>query len=172
MLFHKPQTDPRMPKLGAITPDFTLPDVKGKKQRLASLLSATKGKPLQMWFYCACNRCTEAAREWGQLQKSNDKKSPMPMPMTLIVFLGDAKTAVSWSKSVGLDEKQTLIVCDPEAKISENLYHASPCPRSFVLDAKGKILYVNNGPDDGNDDSPAKLIVAKTVSILRDLKTK
>jgi peroxiredoxin len=170
MFFRKPQTDPRMPKADTRAPDFTLPDTKGKKQRLVSLLSATKGKPLQMWFFCACNRCTEAAREWGQLQKSTDKKNSMPM--TIIVFLGDAKTAVSWSKSVGLDEKQTVIVCDPEAKVSENLYHASPCPRSFVLDNKGKILYINNGPDDGNDDSPAKLIVAKTVSTLQRLNPK
>ena len=165
MPYRKRETDPRMPKAGTKTPDFVLPDTNTKKQRLASLLSSTKGKPLQMWFFCACNRCTEAARSWGQLQKSDTKENPLPQ--TVIVFLGDAKTGISWAKSVGLDDKQTTILCDPEAKVSENLYHASPCPRSFVLDNKGKILYVNNGPDDGEENSPASLIVAKTISALR-----
>ena len=87
-------------------------------------------------------------------------------PVTLIVFMGDAAAARAYAASAGLDMKQTVLLPDPDFKVTR-LYHAMPCPRLYVLDGNGLLRYVNRHPDDAPQKAPAALLVAKTIDGLR-----
>lgn len=173
-----PATD-RLPSVGKPAPDFIKSDVFGKKCRLADF----QGRPAVLFFFCGCSWCREVAEEWATLQqtqalplfpvKGGDRlpgkqSEPIP-PATLLVYQGTPPEIKALAATTHLDLKQTILLSDADRKIADALYHADPCPRVLVLDAQGIVRYINRGPDDKPREAPASLIIARTLTTLRNL---
>jgi len=170
------------PKVGRTAPTFKLTDTYGKKQTLA----AFRGRRVALFFFCGCSPCGDVAREWALLQRSgalleeetarrNNGSAPLaahPLPkppVTLVVYSGlNADMARTLSKNYSLDLPQTILVPDPDMRVSAQTYRADPCPRVFVLDTTGVLRYTNDHADDRPPKAPALVIVSRALSALRD----
>jgi peroxiredoxin len=153
-----------LPPVGGPAPTFTLADAEGKTRALAE----GKGRPIALFFFCGCSWCADMAKEWATLQQGHALTGTASMhPLTVIVYSGTAAEAKDLAKASGLDLGQTLLLCDPDLHVTQDLYHSEPCPRVFVLDGRGVVRYVNAGPDDKPREAPATVIAAKTLSALR-----
>ncbi len=171
----KTAADTTLPENHA-TPAFTLKDAGGAKHSLADY----KGRSFVVYFACGCKWCHEFGREWAQMQRSGvltdaitptDANAPLSAgeekpPWTLLVFMGDAAAAKAYAAEVGLDLKQTVLLPDPNLKVTQT-YHAMPCPRLYVLDKNGLLRYVNSHVDDAPQKAAANVLAAKTVDGLR-----
>jgi peroxiredoxin len=167
--------------VGSPAPGFTLPDLWGKQRSLASLQAK---RALALFFFCGCSRCAAVARDWAQLQRSSalsgdtaarrftargDRKQPVSAPSasawTIVVFQGGADGARELAVASGLVRERTTFLCDAAHRVTLQ-YQADPCPRVFVLDRKGVIRYVNNGPDDLPESGPSVIIASKALAAL------
>lgn len=162
-----------------LAPAFTLLGVDGKTHDLAGY----RGQPVALFFFCGCVYCHRCAGAWSEVQRSgtlaqmagnstpnataaSPRTKVAAALLTLVLFHGEAAEARDFATATRLDPKQTVLLLDPDEKISA-LYKADPCPRVFVLDAAGRMRYTNdeNGPE--SYKIPAPLIVARTVDALR-----
>jgi hypothetical protein len=155
-------------------PAFTLKDVDGTSHTLAEY----RGRPVVVCFACGCQWCHDFGVQWAQMQRSGvltdavaptDPNAPPDAnksPLTLVVFMGEAAAARAYAVGVGLDLKQTVLLPDPDYKVTR-LYHAMPCPRLYVLDGAGLLRYVNRHTDDMPQKAAATVLVAKTIDGLR-----
>lgn len=154
------------PKTAAVSEaiPFTLTDLQGKTRALADY----RGRSVTLCFYCGCEWCHECARLWGTLQRSGalPGNAGKMAPKTLIVFLGDADGARAFAAATGLDTTQTVFLTDSKLSVASR-YKALPCPRLFVLDARGTIRYVNDHVDDAPQKAPAATIITRAVDALR-----
>jgi hypothetical protein len=153
------------PQSGKAAPDFALNDWNGKRQTLF----AFRGRPVALFFFCGCESCYATAREWATaLPSVNTVKKGNPRPQTIITYTEmSAKSARSLARSASLSDKDAVFLLDSDAKIARDRYHAEPCPRVFVLDARGVLRYTNEHEEDAPRVASASLLVAKTVSALR-----
>jgi peroxiredoxin len=151
-----------LPSLGRPAPAFTLTDADGK----ARSLSEWEGRPVALFFFCGCSWCAEVAKEWGLRQREQGPNGAAP-PLTVIVYSGDAAEAKALAKESGLDARATVLLCDPDLRVTQDIYHSEPCPRVFVLDGQRTVRYVNAGPDDRPREAPAAVIAAKALAALR-----
>ncbi len=148
-----------LPQTGHLAPPFTLTDTTGKP----FVLTATRGRPLALFFFCGCPWCAEVAKAWGQTQRG----ARLPASTeTAVIFAGDKAAASDFAAKNGLDVSQTLLLPDPDSKVTETVYKSNSCPRAFVLDPKGVITYTNDHPDDQPRIAPAKIIVSHTLEAL------
>jgi len=153
-----------LPPVGGLAPAFTLADTEGKTRSLAE----GKGRPVALFFFCGCSWCADMAKEWATLQQGHALTSVASIPpLTVIVYSGTGAEAKEIAKASGLDLGQTMLLCDPDLHVTQDLYHSEPCPRVFVLDGRGVVRYVNAGPDDKPREASAAVIAAKTLSALR-----
>lgn len=143
----------------APAPDFHLRDVSGKLRSLQQF----RGQPLVLFFFCGCIPCHNCAALWGEMQRTG---AVPPTARTLAVFLGDGAAAQSFAKETGLLVRQTVLLADPELKVAR-LYRAAPCPRVFVLDAAGRILYTNNHKEDAHQSASAAAVLSRVIDALR-----
>jgi len=161
---------------------FSLKDTDGKIVTLDSF----RGRPTVLFFFCGCSWCLDVARSWATLQHGNalpgaDTPPVAPKqgsasvapparpvrPTTVIIYSSDREETAAFAKRSGLDTAQTIFLSDEDLHVTDDLYHADPCPRAFVLDAAGRIRYTNTGKDDQPRVAPADIIVAKTLNALR-----
>jgi ferredoxin len=88
-------------------------------------------------------------------------------PVTLIVYSGNVAEAKAFATTEGLDPHQTVLLPDPELKVTDDIYHLDICPRVFVLDESGNVRYTNNHSDDAARVAPALAIVSRALSAVR-----
>lgn len=150
-----------------LAPAFTLPGADGKTHALSDY----RGRRLALFFFCGCEWCHKCALEWGKMQRSGALAAGGPMPLTLIAYHGDADEALSFEKETMLDPANTVLLLDPDEKVSAT-YAADPCPRVFVLDPAGAIRYTNNEMGADSYKIPAPLIAARAVNALRQIAAK
>lgn len=143
----------------APAPSFTLTDTNGK----AFTLSAERGHPVALFFFCGCPWCADVAQSWGEAQR----RSLLPArAQTVIVFAGDKAAASAFALKNKLDLKQTRLLPDPDTKLTDGVYHVADCPRAFVVDPAGLVRYTNIHTDDRPRLAPAKTIVAHILKAL------
>jgi hypothetical protein len=61
----------------------------------------------------------------------------MAAPQTLIVFAGNAPSALDFARETDLDLTQTLLLPD-ESLATATRFNATTCPRVFVVDSRGR----------------------------------
>lgn len=159
-----------MPQAGHTAPPFSLAGSDGKRHNL----SQYRGRPVVLFFFCGCVWCEQCARAWGQIQRSGALSAPKSSPnsahdtpITLVVYAGDAQSALDFARQQGLDLSQTVLLPDLEMEVTDQLYHAEPCPRVFVIDRNGIVRYVNDHKDDTPRVAPAMAIVSRVVDAVR-----
>jgi len=153
-------------------PNFTLTDADGKKVSLADY----RGRPVALYFFCNCKWCHKYAHLWGTFQRGGALvPAHGPAPVTLVVFSDDASGAKQFAEVTGLAQTDTVLLPDmpDNLHVTDELYNAEPCPRVFVIDPSGKLVYTNNHKDDAprlpNDDM---LIASRALSALRQAEPK
>ena len=144
---------------------FTMPDADGKSRSLAGY----HGHPVTMFFYCGCEWCHRCATDWGQFQRGGalPKDTDGTTPATLIVYSGDASAAKQFSNETGLSAADTVLLPDPKLDVTISKYDAEPCPRVFVVNRDGRIVYTNNHKDDAARSAPEMVIVSRALDALR-----
>lgn len=148
-----------------LAPPFTLTDVDGHRRALADF----RGRPVALYFFCGCSWCRQCAQVWGQFQRSGSL-GPRPgaaAPATVVVFSGGAVEARAFAAQAGLDLRQTALLLDPALRVTQDLYHAEPCPRVVVLDAQGRMRYTNTHRDDAPRTAPALAVASRALTALR-----
>jgi len=148
-----------------LAPHFTLTDTAGVKRSLSDY----RGRPVAVFFYCGCEWCHKTATMWGQFQRGNALPSDAAGRLlpTVIVFSGDASSAVQFRDETGLDPNTSVLLPDPQMDVTLGMYDAEPCPRVFVIDPSGHIAYTNNHTDDAPRKAPAIAIVSQALDALR-----
>jgi peroxiredoxin len=117
------------PKPGEPAPQFRLADAKGQQHSLAQY----HGKRLVVHFFCGCSRCEAMARKWAAWQK----KDPSVSMIGLVFF--DPKYAGEFRQKTGVTFP---LVKDPEKKTATQ-YHSLHCPRAWVVDGQGRVVFTD-----------------------------
>jgi thioredoxin-dependent peroxiredoxin len=117
------------PHVGQPAPDFTLDDV----NRQAYHLSRHRGKMLMINFFCGCGKCFGVTHEWMNIQKAN------PGLQVWAVSALTRGDTIRWCREAGLTG---TILLDTQQIVARR-YAAIQCPRSYLLNEDGKILYVS-----------------------------
>jgi hypothetical protein len=170
----KPVTDPApstaMPAEHVLAPDFELKDLDGKVHRLSDF----RGHPVALHFFCDCDYCHRYARFWGQLQREGALPTCADgtTPTTLVVFGDDPDIAKKFIVETGLDPAQTIMCPDTPSgsqpmHVTDEVYHSEPCPRPFIVDAKGMIVYCNIHKDDLPQKAKEEFIATRALDALR-----
>jgi peroxiredoxin len=124
--------------VGSVAPDFTLADVEGKQHRLADY----RGKKTVLAFFCGCQRCAMMASYMRDLEDRSQRKSDPPAHLT--IWTMPAVLIPPWKEKSGHTGIFLLQVADsPIVK----KYAGHPCPRVYVLDPEGRILYRSPDPN-------------------------
>ena len=146
------------------TPAFALTDTSGLRRSLAEF----RGRPVALFFLCGCTRCQRCAAQWGRFQVGGVLAPAAPgsvPPVTVVVFGGDAASARTFAARTGLMAGQTVLLPDPDLRVTEGLYHVPDCPRAFALDARGATRYAG-GPAGNAPDAPL-VIASRAMEALR-----
>ena len=146
-------------QIGDPLPAFALADLAGHRHRLAEF----RGRSVALFFFCGCSPCHQCARLWAQVQLNGDlSRADLRKGnhiSTVIVFTGSAGAARSFATDTGLDLNQTLLLIDPADSLSAK-FHVQQCPRVFIVNPAGRLIYTN--PDD--DDPRPRLTPPAVVS--------
>ena len=146
------------PHGGDPAPDFTRADTAGRP----FTLSAQRGRPLALFFFCGCPWCADVARAW-----SRDQRRAARPADAAIVYAGPASEAAAFARRNGLDPARTRLLPDPDSALTERVYRVASCPRAFALDAVGVIRYTNDHADDRPRLAPTRTIAARVAAALR-----
>jgi len=157
------------PTAGRPAPPFSLSDVSGKKR---SPISEYRGRRIALFFFCGCSWCYDVATEWARLQRGGvlaaEGRSGEKAPISVVVYSGlDPAASRTLAAGAGLDPAQTVLLPEPDMRVTEKVYRAEPCPRVFVVDGRGVVRYTNTGKDDAPREAPAELIAARALDALR-----
>jgi peroxiredoxin len=157
----KPRPQPEQPnpkfagpfKLGQVAPDFTLKDAKGRPVSLHQF----RGKRVLLNFFCGCSLCQNVAIGWQHMLKE-----PGLRPMAVLAI---AHYSPEHDKDFRKETGATFpIVFDTEHRDTANTYDSRICPRVWVLDEQGRILYTNPSPLEGPPGPEVEYQVRKFVA--------
>jgi hypothetical protein len=157
---------PPMPAENRPAPDFALTDSNGHRLKLSDY----RGHPVALHFFCGCHWCKTYARLWGQLQRGGalPQTADGKIPVTMIVFQGDPQQCKDFENETGLDPAHTVICPDAEdLHVTLSVYNAEPCPKAFIVNATGEIVYANVHNDDQSRVAPEMKIVSRAIDALR-----
>jgi peroxiredoxin len=140
-------------KLGQQAPDFTLKDAKGHPVSLHQY----RGKRVLLNFFCGCSFCQAVAVGWEQMRKEKNLK-----PMAVVAV-------ASYKPDHDLKFRQETgatfpILFDTEQRDIATKYDSRICPRVWVLDEQGRILYTSPSPLQGPPGPEVEYQVRKFVS--------
>ncbi len=135
--------EPTAPRVGALAPDFTLPDRNGK----AVTLSALRGQPVLINFWATwCDPCRQ---EIPTLQAVYARtKAAAGGAGTGVTVLGvavesDPDIIASFQREYGLTFP--LLPDNPGSSSVKELYRVLPIPTSFFIDRQGVIRWIQSG---------------------------
>jgi peroxiredoxin len=153
------------PAPAKLAPAFTLQDADGKSRSLAEF----RGRPVTLFFYCGCEWCQRCASLWAQFQRGGALPTGAAGkdPVTLVVYSGDAVGVRQFATETGLSADQTVLLTDPQMDVTLMKYDAEPCPRVFVVDPGGRIVYTNDHSDDAPRKAPEMVIASRALDALR-----
>ena len=156
---------PAHPVVKQPAPDFRLLDTEKKPRKLSDF----RGRPVALFFFCGCSWCADVAREWASLQRGGAlPEGRGGAAMTLVVYAGlDAEASRNLATTAGLDPARTVILPDPDSRVSSALYRVDPCPRAFVVDPAGVLRYTNAARDEAPRVAPALVIASHTLDALQ-----
>jgi cytochrome c biogenesis protein CcmG/thiol:disulfide interchange protein DsbE len=132
------------PTEGEVAPDFTLELFEGYFGEFEDgelTLSELRGRPVVINFWASwCIECRVEARELEETWQAYREQG--------VVFIGvdydDTKTkAIQYLEEFGITYANGL---DGRGQITENRYHITGVPETFVIDPSGKIASVKIGP--------------------------
>jgi peroxiredoxin len=137
----------QVPKLGAVAPEFTLPDAHGGK---VSLAEARKKGPVLIVFYLgySCPRCMAHVAELAARKKELDRDR------TQVLLIGPDSIEDTRGSIESFGDFPFAMLCDPEESVprkygiveKEILFHGT-----FIVDEAGKIRFVAVGPHPYDD---------------------
>ena len=145
---------------GQSAPLFTLSGVDGHSHSLA----AYQGRSVAVFFFCGCPWCVRCAQAWGALQR-REEAVHKPPHVTLVVFSGDGAAAKEFARETGLNTADTVLLPDPKMLVTD-AYQAEPCPRVFVIDPAGMMIYTNDHADDVARRASAQRITVRAMNAL------
>jgi peroxiredoxin len=159
-----PAAAPPAARAAKAAPGFTLRDADGVQRSLVDY----RGRPVALFFYCGCEWCHHCASLWGQFQRGNalPQDPSGRVPATLVVFSGDAAAVRQFRDETGL-ASNTVLLPDPQMDVTLGKYDAEPCPRVFVIDPAGHVVYTNNHSDDAARKAPEVVIASRALDALR-----
>ncbi|MBI3909563.1 MAG: redoxin domain-containing protein [Armatimonadetes bacterium] len=144
--------------MGSVAPSFTLPDGKGKRHPLIGF----RGKPTVLAFFCGCSACTEMAQYLnGMVHKARKAKKTVPEIVVIATFQPDFEA--SFAKR---HKGRFRYLYDADKKVS-HLYQGLPCPRVFLLGAKGRVLYVSPILGPGAEVEPVVQEVGQVLGVYK-----
>lgn len=161
----KASRPPARPVVKQPAPDFRLLDTENKPHKLSEF----RGRPVALFFFCGCSWCADVAREWASMQRGGAlPEGRGGSAVTLVVYAGlDAEASRNLATTAGLDPARTVVLPDPDSRVSAALYGVNPCPRAFVVDPAGVLRYTNVGKDEAPRVAPALVIVTHTLAALQ-----
>jgi hypothetical protein len=91
-----------------------------------------------------------------------------PLPgVSIVAYTGiEPAAARAAAAEASLDATTTTLLVDFDSRVARGLYAAEPCPRAFVIDAAGKLVFTNPEPAGAPRSTPAE-IAARTLAALR-----
>lgn len=122
-------------KIGQEAPDFTLKTASGKEVSLHDY----RGKRVLLNFFCGCSYCSGIGMAWERLL---DEKEIHPTEALVV-----ASFKPDYDKQFRIESGwNRTILYDTEKREVADLYDSRICPRVWVLDEQGRILYTNPSP--------------------------
>ena len=135
--------EPTAPRVGALAPDFTLPDVAGK----AVTLSALRGQPVLINFWATW--CEPCRIEMPTLQAGYARaKAAAGGAGTGVTVLGiavESDPAIIGSFQKEYSISFPLLPDNLGSSSVKNLYRVVPIPTSFFIDRQGVIRHIQVG---------------------------
>ncbi|MGN6370495.1 MAG: peroxiredoxin family protein [Phycisphaerae bacterium] len=132
----------QVPRLGAVAPDFVLPDAHGGK---VSLAEARKKGPVLLVFYLgySCPRCMAHVSELAARKKDLDADR------TQVLLIGPDSVEDAQGSIESFGDFPFAMLCDPSMAVAKKygivekdiLFHGA-----FIVDQAGKIRFAAVGP--------------------------
>jgi peroxiredoxin len=117
------------PKVGSLAPDFTLSDSNGKTYRLSDL----RGKKVLLNFFCGCGKCAELALVWEKIHRHADDVQVRGISTI------NPERLRGWCRAMDITFPALF---DPNYRVAE-IYNSTDCPRCWVIDETGKVVYTS-----------------------------
>ena len=132
--------------IGAVVPDFTLPDADGKEHSLASL----KGKAGTVILFVA-TKCPVSNAYNARMQKLADDYRAKGFNVVGINS-NSTEAAAAVKQHAAANGLNFTILKDPNNKVADR-YDAQVTPEAYLLDASGKLVYRGRIDNSRNGDS-------------------
>jgi peroxiredoxin len=120
--------------VGSLAPDFTLSDYNGRVYRL----SGYRGRRVLLNFFCGCGACAQLASTWEKIHRQHSDVQVLGISTITPATIQD------WCRSLDVTFP-TLF--DPNYSVAE-VYASTNCPRCWVIDERGKVVYTSHYQDD------------------------
>ncbi|MBK1694487.1 alkyl hydroperoxide reductase [Chromatium weissei] len=114
-----------------LAPEFNLPETNGQRHRLANY----RGKPLILNFWATW--CPACLAEMPSLQRAHDALAPDGISVIAINVGEDAETVAEFMQQTPV---QFPLLLDENSAIAQR-YPLMGLPTTFVIDAKGKLIF-------------------------------
>jgi peroxiredoxin len=124
----------RVPAVGTVAPDFALPDSEGHILRLSTL----RGRMVLLSFLCACSRCRDLAPEWQRVHQAFPEVAVPGIAALGPAHIQEFRRATRATFPMLFDAGYTVA----------NRYGSLECPRSWLLDASGEVVWTAH-PEEG-----------------------
>jgi peroxiredoxin len=150
------------PSVGDTALDFTLKKEANIQQAVS--LRDFKGKRVLISFYCGCYLCRGTAKELEKLSKLPPKNRPVMLglcsfsPDRLVPFIHDTGA------------KHTVYLFDDHKQVGQR-WGSTKCPRTWLIDEKGRISYRHEEPEGEMQPSPVPLQVRAVLERPQMLQT-
>jgi hypothetical protein len=111
------------------------------------------GQVMAVHFFCGCAACHEMATVWANALDSlpADKKGGGKLhqrPVTIVVFSGSVGEAKSFLKETRLSSHRVVLLFD-NSRTAASAFGVTTCPRSFVANAAGAIVFASEAESGG-----------------------
>jgi peroxiredoxin len=124
--------------LGSMAPDFALRSYDGNEHALFRY----RGRKVIVNFFCGCRECQIMAREW---QRQFDG---VPGLQVLAIASFSPTTATEFRRHTGITFP---LLFDSFGNVAQQ-YRSVICPRCWLVNEQGRVIYSSLGPPESLDD--------------------